>query len=158
MCLLNEVTDTVYVGNFATACNLRLLQKTGITHVVTAAAGLAPRFPDVFEYFCVPAQDELMYNMLQHLDDAYSFIAQAEQRGGKVFVHCAMGKSRSVTVVIAYLMKRKNWKLRQALYYVRVKHPQGRPNAGFLQQLATYEGLVTRPRLIPDWCTCWYLI
>ena len=158
MCLLSEVTDTLYVGNFATACNLRLLKRYGITHIVVAAAGLAPRFPDQFEYCCLPAQDLLLYNMLQHLDDTYAFIAHAHAQHGKVFVHCAMGRSRSVTVVIGYLMKRKNWKLRTTLRYVKGKHPQSQPNCGFLQQLAAYEGLAVRPSLVPDWCSCWCLI
>ena len=158
MCLLSEVTDSLYVGNFATACNLRLLQRTGITHILVVATGLAPRFPDTFQYYCLPAQDLLLYNILQHLDDTYAFISQAEAHHGKVFVHCAMGRSRSVSVVIAYLMKRKNWTLRKALKFVKSKHPQGQPNSGFMQQLGRYEGMVVRPSALQDWCTCWGLI
>ena len=36
---------------------------------------------------------------------AYSFIEQAKAKGTAVLVHCHEGKSRSVTLVLAYLMK-----------------------------------------------------
>ncbi|KAK3312705.1 protein-tyrosine phosphatase-like protein [Apodospora peruviana] len=67
---------------------------------------------------------------------------------GAVLVHCAMGKSRSVTAVIAYLL----WKhphrfgrsdpttpadkaVAQALMWVRQTRPVAEPNDGFMQQL-----------------------
>ena len=39
----------------------------------------------------------------------------------KVFVHCAQGKDRSATVVIAYIMSRYDVNADQALTYVRSK-------------------------------------
>ncbi|KAK4034943.1 protein-tyrosine phosphatase-like protein [Parachaetomium inaequale] len=67
---------------------------------------------------------------------------------GAVLVHCAMGKSRSVTAVIAYLL----WKhpqrfgkadptttaeqaVAQALQWVRETRPVAEPNDGFMRQL-----------------------
>ncbi|KAK4461749.1 protein-tyrosine phosphatase-like protein [Cladorrhinum samala] len=69
-------------------------------------------------------------------------------RGGAVVVHCAMGKSRSVTAVVAYLL----WKhphrfgradptttakqaVRMALEWVRQTRPIAEPNDGFMEQL-----------------------
>ncbi len=67
---------------------------------------------------------------------------------GAVLVHCAMGKSRSVTAIIAYLL----WKhphrfgkadptttaqqaVAQALQWVRETRPVAEPNDGFMRQL-----------------------
>lgn len=67
---------------------------------------------------------------------------------GAVLVHCAMGKSRSVTAVVAYLL----WKhphrfgkadptttaqqaVSQALEWVRETRPVAEPNDGFMRQL-----------------------
>lgn len=53
---------------------------------------------------------------------------------GKVFVHCAMGVSRSATLVLAFLMIHENMTLVDALKTVG-SHRDICPNTGFLSQL-----------------------
>ncbi|GAX74335.1 hypothetical protein CEUSTIGMA_g1784.t1 [Chlamydomonas eustigma] len=55
-------------------------------------------------------------------------------RGG-VLVHCSEGKSRSVTLVLAYLILTQRWTLKQALNHVRACRPVACPNAGFMSRL-----------------------
>ena len=53
---------------------------------------------------------------------------------GKVLVHCAVGVSRSATLVLAYLMIRQNLTLVDAIKTVK-DHRVVIPNRGFLRQL-----------------------
>ena len=67
---------------------------------------------------------------------------------GAVLVHCAMGKSRSVTAVIAYLLWKHPYRfgkadpmtaaqqaVAKALQWVRETRPVAEPNDGFMRQL-----------------------
>eukprot|EP00747_Dinoflagellata_sp_TGD_P055458 gnl/TRDRNA2_/TRDRNA2_149550_c1_seq2.p1 gnl/TRDRNA2_/TRDRNA2_149550_c1~~gnl/TRDRNA2_/TRDRNA2_149550_c1_seq2.p1 ORF type:complete len:408 (-),score=51.74 gnl/TRDRNA2_/TRDRNA2_149550_c1_seq2:210-1373(-) len=57
----------------------------------------------------------------------------------RVLVHCMAGRSRSATIVIAYLMARRDMTLRQAIDHVKFRRPMIFPNLGFLEQLVEYE-------------------
>ncbi|PRP80677.1 hypothetical protein PROFUN_11636 [Planoprotostelium fungivorum] len=77
-----------------------------------------------------------------------SFLDQVRADGGKVLVHCMVGKSRSASLVVAYLMHRENMSLRQALDHTKNCRDIIRPNQGFLRQLLGMElELLKQPSL-----------
>ncbi|XP_078247217.1 dual specificity phosphatase 29-like isoform X1 [Pogona vitticeps] len=119
-----------------------ILQSLGITHILNAADGPynintgARYYRDLpIEYYGVQAFDDNAFNISIFFHDAANFIRKAlNSEGGKVFVHCAMGLSRSATLVLAYLMIHENLTLVEALKSVD-SHRGICPNTGFLSQL-----------------------
>ena len=85
------------------------IKRDGITHIInwsgTAKCNL---FKDI-EYLCIEgvSGETAMLNHLGSLDYAVEFIESARKSGGKVLVHCWYGLNRSVTNLVAYLMKYK---------------------------------------------------
>jgi len=70
---------------------------------------------------------------------------------GRVLVHCAVGKSRSPTIVMAYLMKHHNMSLKDAYNLVMQKRRLPGlnvcPNNSFMRQLMAYEVTLSQEKL-----------
>ncbi|KAH9584154.1 Dual specificity phosphatase [Trypanosoma melophagium] len=65
----------------------------------------------------------------------------------RVLVHCQRGRSRSATVVLAYLIRRNGWTVAEALQYVTRRRPRVEPNLGFIDALLAWqEGMDTAVR------------
>jgi predicted protein tyrosine phosphatase len=73
------------------------------------------------------------------------------QGGRNVVVNCAQGKSRSTTVVAAYLMTRQDWDLGQAMSYVKARRAIAEPNPWFMEQLDLFHASTERLTLTAKW-------
>lgn len=135
----SEVMPGLYIGSIGAALNKPYLLENGISHILTVADNLKNSFPDIFTYKSLEILDTIEFNILSILDEALEFIETALNSQGKVLVHCFAGKSRSATVVCAYLMKKHSMRLEQAIEFLKSKRPCIMPNQGFLFQLALYE-------------------
>lgn len=69
-----------------------------------------------------------------YLDEATSFIA-GHIRNGCVLVHCGAGKSRSVSVVVAYLCRYAGMSLSEALALVKERRPGACPADCFVDAI-----------------------
>nr|XP_028951475.1 dual specificity protein phosphatase 1-like [Malus domestica] len=83
--------------------------------------------------------DRVCTDLKQHFDECIEYIDEAKRSGGGVLVHCFVGRSRSVTIIVAYLMKKHGMSISQALEHVKSRRPQASPNAGFISQLQSLE-------------------
>ena len=86
-----------------------------------------------------PLKDVEEQEIIPFFSQATDFINEAEHSGGKLLLHCHEGKSRSITLALAYLMQTKDWTLKQALEFVTEHRPCASPNAGFMNQLLKLE-------------------
>lgn len=134
-----RVDDHLFIGSVGSAVSRDALRAAGITHIVTAADGLMPQFDDELEYLCLPLRDAPDERIADFFDASSEFIHQAIQQGGSVLVHCFAGKSRSSTILLAYLLARRGASLLAALTHLRSVRPQAAPNSGFLAQLLQLE-------------------
>ncbi|XP_040930011.1 uncharacterized protein LOC114841872 [Betta splendens] len=152
---VNEVWPGVYIGDEKTALELEALRDLGVTHVLNAAEGKwnnvvtgADYYSDMdIQYYGVEADDTPSFNISQHFFPAAEFIHEALSfPQNKVLVHCVMGRSRSVTLVLAYLMTRHTLTVVDAIEHVRQRRCI-LPNHGFLKQLRALDITLQEERL-----------
>ncbi|XP_041642611.1 protein phosphatase Slingshot homolog 1 isoform X2 [Cheilinus undulatus] len=136
------IFDHVYLGSEWNASNLEELQETGVGYILNVTREIDNFFPGTFSYHNIRVYDDDATDLLAHWNDTYNFIVKAKKNHSKCLVHCKMGVSRSASTVIAYAMKEFGWSLEKAYNFVKQKRSITRPNAGFMRQLAEYEGIL----------------
>lgn len=110
-----------------------------------------------YTHMQVRLDDDPNENLLAHFNDTNKFIETAITAGGRVFVHCAMGKSRSATVICAYLMWKFGVSPDEALSQLQEGRGVADPNPGFFEQLEVYEEMLkatnnaAAKRVYDDW-------
>ncbi|XP_023515308.1 dual specificity protein phosphatase 1-like [Cucurbita pepo subsp. pepo] len=133
-----QIEEGVFLGSIGAAHNKDELKKLNITHILTIACSMPPANPNDFVYKVVGVVDTRDADIKQHFDDCFNFIEEGRQSGG-VLIHCFAGVSRSVTITLAYLMKKRGMNLTEALEHVKSRRPQASPNVGFMFQLKDFE-------------------
>uniref|UniRef100_K7FWP6 Dual specificity protein phosphatase n=1 Tax=Pelodiscus sinensis TaxID=13735 RepID=K7FWP6_PELSI len=135
------------------AANRRELAHLRITHVLNASHSKWRGGAEFYEgtgirYLGIEAHDSPSFDMSPYFHPAADFIHQAlRERGGKILVHCAVGVSRSATLVLAYLMIRQRMTLVEAIKTVK-DHRGIIPNRGFLHQLVSLDNSLRLKRRV----------
>jgi len=100
----NLVYPNIYIGNYSTSTNYNLLKKLGITHIVSVMPAFNPPFLDQFKYLHIQAYDDESQDIKQYFEISNEFISKCLNEGGKVLIHCMVGRSRSVSICMAFLI------------------------------------------------------
>lgn len=136
----NEIVpDLIYLGNHVDADNKLHLTHLQVKHVMNVSNDVENLHTDNFNYTKISLPDNEEEDIGQHFERAFAFLDAAESKGERVFVHCHQGVSRSATILLAYLMYKRSWTLKEAYAYVKEKRKQINPNIGFWKQLEKLE-------------------
>lgn len=129
----------IIIGDRADAKSRAALVKKGVTHVLNTAKSLPNYHESHFLYCKLKMQDSATEELDPHLERAFDFLDAARKLDAFCMVHCIAGVSRSVSVVMAYLVVRREHTLLQASRAVKKHRPLASPNDSFLFQLAQLE-------------------
>uniref|UniRef100_A0A8D0N005 JNK pathway associated phosphatase n=1 Tax=Sus scrofa TaxID=9823 RepID=A0A8D0N005_PIG len=136
--LLWQILPGLYIGNFKDARDAEQLSKNKVTHILSVHDSARPMLEGV-KYLCIPASDSPSQNLTRHFKESIQFIHECRLRGEGCLVHCLAGVSRSVTLVVAYVMTVTDLGWEDALHTVRAGRSCANPNLGFQRQLQEFE-------------------
>ncbi|KAL6491113.1 hypothetical protein MHYP_G00014580 [Metynnis hypsauchen] len=143
-----RVLPDLYLGNFKDARDREQLARNNITHILSIHDTAAPILQEM-TYLCILAADLPTQNLTQHFKESIMFMHESRLKGEGCLVHCLAGVSRSVTLVVAYIMTVTGLGWQEALAAVRVVRPCAGPNAGFQKQLEEFES--TQAQEFREW-------
>ena len=136
-----KIDSRVLLGSLGAALDEVELNKHKVTHIVCVARGIRNVFVNKYKYNTVEILDSASESLLDHLPEtlAWMHAALSSDPQAKILVHCFAGRSRSVSIILAYLMVWHRITLRVALHHVRSIRPAANPNSSFMRHLKAFE-------------------
>jgi len=171
----SKIIERLYVGSIRDATDKKKLNDNKITHILSLlsqkqisdqkrseSSSHNKKFTESvgsekYKRYRVILEDKPDSELSKHFRSTSGFIHESLYgENGTVLVHCMMGKSRSVTVLIAYLCTLTGLSWLEVLNAVRQCRGVAEPNSGFKEQLRLYEEAGS---FKSDWnflegCTC----
>ncbi|EPQ30741.1 uncharacterized protein PFL1_01642 [Pseudozyma flocculosa PF-1] len=138
----------LYLGpNVQTRGDVGELERLGVKRILNMAYEIEEGGADDLQldrrfdrYLKIPMTDSVeAVGVQKSIDEACRFLDDARLHSAPTYVHCKAGKSRSVTVVIAYLIHAHHWTLRKSYNFVVERRNAISPNIGFVAELMKYE-------------------
>lgn len=134
-----EIIDNIYVGSAFNAANYGQLDRRNIGLIINVTREISSYYPDYFVYRQYPIYDDNKESIMPYFDQVYTDIVDYKSNpdncGKGVLIHCYMGASRSVTVLLYYLIKNKRMKYDEAVEFIRTKRGIINPSLKFADEL-----------------------
>ncbi|XP_010125853.1 PREDICTED: dual specificity protein phosphatase 1, partial [Chlamydotis macqueenii] len=140
-----EILPFLYLGSAYHASRKDMLDALGITALINVSANCPNHFEGHYRYKSIPVEDNHKADISSWFNEAIDFIDSVKNDGGRVFVHCQAGISRSATICLAYLMRTNRVKLDEAFEFVKQRRSIISPNFSFMGQLLQFESQVLAP-------------
>ncbi|CAD6446082.1 2a637dca-ac36-486d-b540-8dc2f72be30c [Sclerotinia trifoliorum] len=138
---MDEILTNLWIGDILSTYNISNLQSKNICTIISLIDQPLPqwlrtRYRELgISHKDFRVQDDALEDILCIMKDACDTIDKALDESRGVLVHCGLGISRSGTIVLGYVMRKKTLDRDQALLFVRQKRLRVQPNTGFWEQL-----------------------
>lgn len=138
-----HIIDNIYLGSAYNAATKDILDDNEIAVIFNITKEIRNYHPEDFTYYRCYLSDDNKDSIAEHLEDVYKKIVWHQQNTeGNILIHCYMGRSRSASVVIYYLMKKmkkdtgESFTFDDAMDYILEKRPIVNPTFRFTKDLA----------------------
>lgn len=128
----NYIIDNIYLGSCFNASNKSLLDELNIKKIVNISYDIPNYYEDI-EYYNYKIKDDGKDILeIEKLKEILTFVLKDKQN---ILIHCVMGRSRSVSFIIYYLMIIHNMNIDDAIKYIEKKRYVINPSVKFYNNL-----------------------
>ena len=134
--LIFKIEDHLFLSGYQGAKNRCILKEKNIKHIINLTAHKCSNVhEDLVTHSSFSFADHENFNLNDHLDSVIDIIQEKVEAKENVLVHCQKGISRAPSIIMGFLIKKRNFTYEQSLKYVQKKNPKSYPNWGFLVHL-----------------------
>ena len=128
------IPGELYLTDATNAKDYSVLKYLGIKQILIVGNELSRHGDDQFKVMHIRLEDHPEENIKKYFNITYEFIKQAP-----TLLHCAMGISRSSTIVASYIIRKYKKTTDEVLAFMKEKRKIINPNYGFINQLKDFE-------------------
>ncbi|KEG03555.1 protein tyrosine phosphatase, putative [Plasmodium vinckei vinckei] len=137
----NEIyKNKIFVSDYIYVLDKLNIEKNKITHIINVAGYECKNiFEDIYQYKTYYLKDDIYDDIYFVLLDSFYFIKTIieQNEDNKILIHCNKGISRSIIIIIFYLMNKLNIDYFNAFKMVKKKRKLANPNMNLITQLLT---------------------
>lgn len=101
-----HIIDNIFVGNARNAASKSILTENNIKMIVNVTEDIPIFYPDVYTYHQIKIEDNNKDSIKNFLEKSYLEIKKFQEESDQnILIHCFMGASRSVSILIYYILK-----------------------------------------------------
>jgi len=136
----SQILDHVYLGDYGSVRQESLMKKMKVGWILnTADECPLQEYPQISSLQLIVEDHLLKGNQFDLFEKAFQFIDESKKSEKVCYVHCMRGRSRSASIVIAYLMNRHKMALKEAYEHVKERRRCIGPHQYLRKQLIDYE-------------------
>uniref|UniRef100_A0A2K5QIS2 Protein-serine/threonine phosphatase n=1 Tax=Cebus imitator TaxID=2715852 RepID=A0A2K5QIS2_CEBIM len=113
-----EILPFLYLGSTYHESKCKFLANLHITALLNVSWRICEVCTTHLHYKWIPVEGSHTADISSHLQEPIDFIDCVREKRGKVLVHCEAGISHSPTICMAYLVKTKQFRLKEAFDYI----------------------------------------
>jgi protein-tyrosine phosphatase len=138
---MTEIIPRVYLGNAYNARDYYSLKNKNIKLIVNCTKEFPNNFENEFQYINVSILDENNTDISSYFDSTTDKINEVltNDPSSTILIHCFMGASRSVAILISYMIKYHNITVDAAIDYIEKRRYFINLNIDFYFQLLEYQ-------------------
>lgn len=136
-----QIVDNLWLGNAFDAANYNFIKQNSIKAIINITCEV-PNFyiNDGVQYLNIIVRDEKGAMINEDMfNESSIFIDNFIQSNEAVFVHCFVGRSRSVAIVCYYLIRYKHFTFKEAYNTIKKEREFAQLNSNFAEILSNYE-------------------
>lgn len=136
------IIDNIYLGSAYNAASYNTLKNLEINVIMNATTEIRNYFPEEFTYYKYSLYDNNKNSIYKYLDESFKTIRHHQDNtDGNILIHCFMGASRSVSIVMNYIMNTKvnndgsKYTYEEALQYIKNVRPIINPTHRLISEI-----------------------
>lgn len=136
-----RITNNIYIGNVFSTLDINLFKNHNIKNIISMInINNIKKVTHLTNVNIIehPIEDDYTSDIIKEADKMYKYIDEAINRKENVLVICSAGKSRSVSTVIYYLMKKYHQPFNIVHDYVKSKKADIGINTSFKNSLTIF--------------------